>query len=108
MGSSLPEMSVSFVALLKQRGGLSVGNLVGSNVLDTLLVPGIGAQGGDLSAVLSKGTASDGKGLIINSSRAILYADPENAAAGAAQAAGTALAQMRQLQPKVAPDRAVV
>lgn len=43
MGSSLPEMSVSFVALLRKRGGLSVGNLVGSNVLDTLLVPGLAA-----------------------------------------------------------------
>lgn len=43
MGSSLPELSVSFVALLRGRGGLSVGNLVGSNVLDTLLVPGIAA-----------------------------------------------------------------
>lgn len=43
MGSSLPELSVSFVALLRKRGGLSVGNLIGSNVLDTLLVPGIAA-----------------------------------------------------------------
>ena len=43
MGSSLPELSVSFVALLRKRSGLSVGNLVGSNVLDTLLVPGIAA-----------------------------------------------------------------
>jgi cation:H+ antiporter len=43
MGSSLPELSVSLVALLRKRGGLSVGNLVGSNVLDTLLVPGIAA-----------------------------------------------------------------
>ncbi len=43
MGSSLPEVSVSFMALLKRRGGLSVGNLVGSNVLDTLLVPGLAA-----------------------------------------------------------------
>ena len=43
MGSSLPELSVSIIALLKKRGGLSVGNLMGSNVLDTLLVPGIGA-----------------------------------------------------------------
>ncbi len=43
MGSSLQELSVSFVALLRKRGGLSVGNLVGSNVLDTLLVPGIAA-----------------------------------------------------------------
>jgi len=43
MGSSLPELSVSFVALMRKRGGLSVGNLVGSNVLDTLLVPGLAA-----------------------------------------------------------------
>ncbi|MBT5217920.1 MAG: hypothetical protein HOM16_00350 [Woeseia sp.] len=43
MESSLPELSVSFVALLRKRGGLSVGNLVVSNVLDTLLVPGIAA-----------------------------------------------------------------
>lgn len=43
MGSSLPELSVSMIALLKNRGGLSVGNLMGSNVLDSLLVPGIGA-----------------------------------------------------------------
>jgi cation:H+ antiporter len=43
MGSSLPELSVSLVALLRKRGGLSVGNLIGSNVLDTLLVPGIAA-----------------------------------------------------------------
>ncbi|MEM1411759.1 MAG: sodium:calcium antiporter [Pseudomonadota bacterium] len=43
IGSSLPEVSVSFMALMKKRGGLSVGNLVGSNVLDTLLVPGLAA-----------------------------------------------------------------
>ncbi|MCH9695275.1 MAG: sodium:calcium antiporter [Gammaproteobacteria bacterium] len=43
LGSSLPELSVSFVALMRKRGGLSVGNLIGSNVLDTLLVPGVAA-----------------------------------------------------------------
>ena len=43
MGSSLPELSVSFAALLKKRGHLSAGNLLGSNVLDTLLVPGLAA-----------------------------------------------------------------
>lgn len=43
LGSSLPELSISIIALLKNRGGLSVGNLLGSNVLDTLLVPGVGA-----------------------------------------------------------------
>ena len=43
LGSSLPELSVSIIALMKNRGGLSVGNLLGSNVLDSLLVPGLGA-----------------------------------------------------------------
>jgi orotidine-5'-phosphate decarboxylase len=38
------------------------------------LVPGIGAQGGDLDAVLSAGLDSAGGGLLINSSRAIIYA----------------------------------
>ena len=39
------------------------------------LVPGVGAQGGDLNAVLRSGMTADG-GLLINSSRAILYASP--------------------------------
>ena len=38
------------------------------------LVPGIGAQGGDLDEVLSAGLNSAGGGLLINSSRAIIYA----------------------------------
>ena len=39
-----------------------------------LLVPGIGAQGGDVEAVMRHGRTVDGNGLMINSSRAILYA----------------------------------
>jgi orotidine-5'-phosphate decarboxylase len=38
------------------------------------LVPGIGAQGGDLDQVLAAGLDSAGGGLLINSSRAIIYA----------------------------------
>ncbi len=37
------------------------------------LVPGVGAQGGDLQAVLDAGMTSDG-GLLINSSRGVIYA----------------------------------
>jgi orotidine-5'-phosphate decarboxylase len=40
-----------------------------------ILVPGVGAQGGDIDAVVRAGRTSDGRGLIINSSRAVLYAD---------------------------------
>jgi orotidine-5'-phosphate decarboxylase len=43
-----------------------------------LLVPGIGAQGGDVEAVLRNGQAGDGTGLLISSSRAILYAGKDD------------------------------
>ncbi len=39
-----------------------------------LLVPGIGAQGGDIEATVHAGRNAQGNGLMINSSRAILYA----------------------------------
>jgi orotidine-5'-phosphate decarboxylase len=38
------------------------------------LVPGIGAQGGDLTATVKNGSFADGNGLMINSSRGIIYA----------------------------------
>jgi orotidine-5'-phosphate decarboxylase len=38
------------------------------------LVPGIGAQGGDLDATLGAGLDAQGKGLLINSARGIIYA----------------------------------
>lgn len=41
-----------------------------------LLVPGIGAQGGDVAATVQAGKTSIGSGMMINSSRAILYAKP--------------------------------
>ena len=39
-----------------------------------LLVPGIGAQGGNLNAVLDNGLDSQKSGLLISSSREIIYA----------------------------------
>ncbi len=39
-----------------------------------ILVPGVGAQGGSASDVIAVGTDSTGAGLVINSSRAVLYA----------------------------------
>ena len=42
-----------------------------------LLVPGIGAQGGDVAATVAAGRSADGTGMMINSSRAILYATPQ-------------------------------
>ena len=53
-----------------------------------LLVPGIGAQGGDVLATVQAGRTADGTGLMINSSRAILYAGKgEDFAAAARQVA---------------------
>lgn len=53
----------------------------------TLLAPGIGAQGGQVEAVLRAGLNSAGRGLIINSSRGIIFAaDPAAAAAELRQA----------------------
>ena len=39
-----------------------------------LLVPGIGAQGGNIEETVAAGSTADGFGMVINSSRAILYA----------------------------------
>ncbi|MCC7462620.1 MAG: orotidine-5'-phosphate decarboxylase [Gammaproteobacteria bacterium] len=49
-----------------------------------LLVPGVGAQGGNVPALVQAGRTADGTGLVINSSRGILYA---SGAADFAQAA---------------------
>lgn len=40
-----------------------------------LLIPGIGAQGGDLEAVIQQGADSQGGGMIISSSRSVIYAE---------------------------------
>ena len=55
-----------------------------------LLIPGIGAQGGNVEATVSAGKTADGTGMMINSSRAILYAgigENENYAAISRRAA---------------------
>ena len=59
-----------------------------------LLVPGVGAQGGDVEAVLRNGLTPDGTGLVINSSRGILYA---SAGEDFAEAAGEAARSLRDL-----------
>ncbi len=55
------------------------------------LVPGVGAQGGDVAAVVSAGETADGAGLVISSSRAILHASDGVDFAAAAGAAARAL-----------------
>lgn len=41
----------------------------------TFLVPGVGAQGGDAATVVAHGLDAAGRGLLINSSRGIIFAD---------------------------------
>jgi orotidine-5'-phosphate decarboxylase len=43
-----------------------------------LLVPGVGAQGGDVKATVQAGRTASGTGMMINSSRAILFAAPRD------------------------------
>ena len=57
-----------------------------------LLIPGVGAQGGDVQAVVRNGRTADGTGLMISSSRGILYA---SSGAGYAEAAADAARELR-------------
>jgi len=53
-----------------------------------LLIPGIGAQGGDVEATVRAGRTAAGAGMLINSSRAIIYAgNGDDFAQAAARAA---------------------
>lgn len=56
-----------------------------------LLVPGIGAQGGNVEAVVRNGRTARGDGLVISSSRAILHAGSGTGFADAARTAAMAL-----------------
>jgi orotidine-5'-phosphate decarboxylase len=54
-----------------------------------ILVPGIGAQGGDPVGAVAAGADSSGRGLMFSSSRAVLYASSDDDFADAARAAAT-------------------
>jgi len=66
--------------------------IVGDDV--PFLVPGVGAQGGDVEAVVTNAKNADGTGLMVSSSRAILYASKGD---DYAQAAASAARELRDL-----------
>ena len=57
----------------------------------TLLIPGVGSQGGDIAAVVAAGLNSGGSGLVINASRSVLYASNAADFPGAARVAAASL-----------------
>ena len=66
-----------------------VRNIVGDDL--PFLVPGVGAQGGDAEAVVRNAKTADGTGLVVSSSRAILYASSGDDYAGGGSAAARGL-----------------
>jgi orotidine-5'-phosphate decarboxylase len=56
-----------------------------------ILIPGLGAQGGEIAATVQAGKDSRGWGMILNSARGIIFASKGNDFAGAARKATEAL-----------------
>jgi orotidine-5'-phosphate decarboxylase len=72
----------------------------------TLLVPGVGAQGGDVAQAVRNGQSADGTGLIISASRSILYAsDGVEFAANARAAAQRLREQINASRTRTPPGR---
>lgn len=69
------------------------------------LLPGVGAQAGDLEAAVSAGLDTGGAGIIVNASRAVLY---PSGAADLAQAARREAAALRDAINVVRRDRSVM
>ena len=67
MGGIRKDDEKALVAMQRVRA------LVGDKII--FLVPGIGAQGGDEKLTVEAGKDSHGRGMMINSSRGIIYAD---------------------------------
>ncbi len=63
-----------------------------------LLVPGVGAQGGDLGGIFASGATRDGLGLVISASRSVIFAGGDGSPAAVRQAATTLRDDMRRLR----------
>jgi len=95
-------LRVADMAVAKDRGNLrlvvgatrpeQLGKVRASAPRLPLLVPGIGAQGGDVNAVFTHGLDEQGAGLVVNASRSVIYASDGE---GFAKAARNAAVQLR-------------
>ena len=66
-----------------------------------ILVPGVGAQGGDLETAVRSAARPDGTGLLVNASRSILYASAgDDFAEAARNAAATLREEINQYRPR--------
>ena len=96
-------LRVAKLAATQWNGNRNIGLVVGATVPQViadvrravgdmpLLVPGVGAQGGDMKATVAVGRDSRGAGLVINASRSVLYA---SSGADFAEAARAVVEQM--------------
>lgn len=94
-------LRVADMAVAKDRGNLML--VVGATHPEQLgkvrgrapglpfLVPGVGAQGGDVDAVFAHGLDGEGAGLVVNASRSVIYAGDGDGFARAARNAATQL-----------------
>lgn len=66
-----------------------------------ILMPGVGAQGGDLETTVRSAARPDGTGLLVNASRSILYASAgEDFASAARSAAAVLREEINQYRPR--------
>ena len=70
-----------------------------------LLIPGVGAQGGDVAAAVRGGVDANGELAIISSSREVLYAFQDDGAGGFAEAARRAAVRVRDRMREALPAR---
>ena len=74
-GARIGEMGFVAGATYPEELG-TIRKLVGEDCL--LLIPGVGAQGGNVEKTIRYGTNREGRGVLINSSRGVIFPDPHN------------------------------
>ncbi|MCK9268792.1 MAG: hypothetical protein M0P14_08770, partial [Alkaliphilus sp.] len=63
LGTSLPELITAIGSLLKRQQGLSIGNILGANILDMLMVLGVSSKIGEKGIIISYQNIMFGAGI---------------------------------------------